>query len=579
MQRTRDGILVIGILTIILAVSPAGALHIPTVNEGLLQDSGCYIGAYLGGNQGVDGPNYYRISRIDNTPYETQILDPGIPYGEINTGIDTFRSAAGSQHIIFSRYVDLVTAPYDNDYEKIIYVPSPNMPDWANDVCMNGGVPMIVLDPWAYIDSNGLLNLSVNVGDINDKTGMAAGDGRQHIIDFAQQLGQVSRDNADANGNATILVVFGQEFESHNEANPPDDMNTNGPNQQAFRQMFREAYTLFHTYATDDVQIVWAGNVADTAASKQWWWPGYDDNMNPLPADYVDWVGQTRYHFMFDQQLSDMTDYYTNYSVQKNHPFIFTETGADGGANTTLQLQLAEDWIGKLYNTSVLSTDFSNIKGIVWFNVAKTEQSMAKNFFIPDGTWINNGDQTPGVVQSASNPQNMMLPLYPDAVNTTYFTALIGDTEEPVTGSGVISGRVTAGSDIDAQGVPGAMVVIATRPGDLDDPMQRWQNTTDNRGVYYIGGLPDGTTLYASALPPQYASGRYYSRPVSYQVRRITTAREPVISPVPVSYQVPMYGSIITCPDFSSTPTISALSGGEQVVVDWYLVQKPMYFI
>lgn len=575
MQRMVIGSIGIVCLTFLLIACPAGAYHIKTVEEGLLNESGCYTGAYLGGNQGVDGPNYYQTSRQDGSSYETQILDPGIPYGQVNTGIDTFRSAAGTHAIIFSRYADLVTAPYDDNYEKIAFVSSPNMSVWADEVCRKGAVPMIVLDPWAYTDSQGLLNLSVNKGDINDKTGQPAGNGTQHIIDFARQLGQVSRNNADQNGNATILVVFGQEFESHNEANPPANPNTNGPNQQAFRQIYREAYTLFHTYAGDDVQLVWAGNVADTWQSKQWWWPGFDDAMNLLPSDHVDWVGQTRYHFALNQQLSDMEEYYAYYSVDKNHPFIFTETGADGGGNASLQIQLAEDWIPKLYNVSLLSAQFRNIKGIVWFNVAKNEDNLSKNFLIPDGIWISNGVSTPGAVRSSSSPPAMMLPLYPDAVRQSYFHSSLSGGPAP--GPGVISGRVTSGSDYGPLGVPGARVRVAGSPGDLEDPAKRWENATDNRGVYTITGLPGGTALYATVISPEPAPHKYFVRPVSYQITSYSCSGETFPSAHPVCRVVPNAGAVISCPDSSSTPLIPPITTGGQVQVDWYLVQNPAY--
>jgi hypothetical protein len=576
MQRMVTGIIGIVCITILLIASPTGAFHIKTVEEGLLNESGCYVGAYLGGNQGVDGPNYYRTSRQDGSSYETQILDPGIPYGKVNTGIDTFRSAAGAQAVIFSRYADLVTAPYDNDYEKIAFVPSQNMSEWADTVCRKGGVPMIVLDPWAYTDSQGLLSLSVNKGDVNDKTGQPAGNGTQHIIDFARQLGEVSRKNADKNGNATILVVFGQEFESHNEANPPGNKNSNGMHQQAFRKMYREAYTLFHTYANDDVQLVWAGNVADTWQSKQWWWPGFGDTMNTLPSDYVDWVGQTRYHFALNQQLADMEDYYAYYSVAKNHPFIFTETGADGGGNASLQIQLTEDWIPKLYHVPALSGQFGNIKGIVWFNVAKTEENLHKNFLLPDGVWIDNGVNTPGAVRSSSSPLAMMLPLYPDAVRQTYFHSPLSGGPAP--GPGVISGRVMSGSDYGPYGVPGARVRVAGRSGDLDNPAKSWENATDNRGIYTITGLPGGMALYATVISPASAPHQYFIRPISYQITTLTCPGEALSSANPVCTGVPDNGAVISCPDSSITPVIPPLGTGEKVQVDWYLVQDPSYF-
>lgn len=91
---------------LIISSASGTGYHIPTVAEGLLNDTGCYIGAYLGGNQGANNAmcvNYYRKS--NNAPYETQILDHPLEYGEkktgnsneelkeTDTGIETFRTA------------------------------------------------------------------------------------------------------------------------------------------------------------------------------------------------------------------------------------------------------------------------------------------------------------------------------------------------------------------------------------------------------------------------------------------------------------------------------------------------------
>jgi PKD repeat protein len=424
--RTPVFISIMFVCGCILSV-PAAAVHIPTVSEGLLTRQGCYVGAYLGGDQGQNlpgDPNHYRMAQPN--PYETQVLDPGIEYGRINTGIATFRSGAGSKNLIFSRYVDLKTAPYDNNYEKIPYVRSPRIADWADAVIQRGGVPMIVLNPWSFTDQGGLLDLSSSGAGGDD----GHGNGAAHVAEFAKQLDEVSRKYPDSQGRfATILIVFGQEFESHDESNPPSLHDTNGAHQQAFRRMFREASRLFHENANENVQMVWAGNVADTGEAKKWWWPGFDDAMNPLPDGdtYVDWVGQTRYHWDTGQTLHDMNDFYQYYSVGKNKPFIFTETSGDGHGDEAAQLSLSEDWISKLYRKDALYPDFANIKGIVWFDVAKREYDAAsgsvilKNYLIPDGIWADHGTDQPGEVRSASIPGKMSKDLYITALADTYF--------------------------------------------------------------------------------------------------------------------------------------------------------------
>jgi len=521
MTIEKIGLLIFSILCVVLIAVPGQAYHIPTVDEGLLDEDCCYIGAYLGGNQGVDGPNYYQSARPDKSPYETQILDPGIPYGQINTGIDTFRAAAGDKNIIFSRYVDLSTAPYDNSYEKVEYVRSPTMAEWAEKVIEKGGVPMIVLDPWAFTNSQGILDLSSEGAYPSD----GYGNGTQHIIAFAKQLDNVSRAHPDGSGKyATILIVFGQEFESHNEANPPSDPNTNGLHQQAFRKMFREAYTTFHANANENIQLVWSGNVADTWEPKKWWWPQYDDTMTEhTDWNYVDWVGQTRYHWDMNQVLSQMTDYYQHYSVDKNKPFIFTETSADGGGDETTQLALDRDWIPKLYTVSILSPAFKNIKGIVWFNVAKHENGLDKNFLLPDGAWVDNGFATPGEVKSQSDASKMMEDLYPDAIKPPYFVCP-PPTRPPVaaffasstSGTAPLTVQFTDMSEGVGTGVSYSWSWDIDNDGDEDYDQQNPVHTYTEPGVYSVNltvrhdsGVGDSVVMteYVAVFAPPFFAG------------------------------------------------------------------------
>lgn len=80
---------------------PVQAYHIPTVSEGLLSEQGCYVGAYLGGNQGANDPKSVNFfMKAQPNPYETQYLDQPADYGEkkgrgisgIDTGISSFHS-------------------------------------------------------------------------------------------------------------------------------------------------------------------------------------------------------------------------------------------------------------------------------------------------------------------------------------------------------------------------------------------------------------------------------------------------------------------------------------------------------
>jgi hypothetical protein len=180
------------------------------------------------------------------------------------------------------------------------------------------------------------------------------------------------------------------------------------------------------------------------------------------------------------------------------------------------------------------------------------------------------------VVRSSSSPPAMMLPLYPDAIAHSYFHSPLSGGPAP--GPGMIRGRVASGSDFGPYGIPGARVRVARSPGDLDNPARRWENTTDNRGIYTITGLPAGVGLYATAVSPATAPHRYINRPISYQVALLTCSGDAVSSANLVCYAVPTGGRLISCPDVSSTPAIPPLTIGEQVQVDWYLVENPSYF-
>ncbi|KAF5061526.1 hypothetical protein DSECCO2_314260 [anaerobic digester metagenome] len=431
---------------LIISSASGTGYHIPTVAEGLLNDTGCYIGAYLGGNQGANNAmcvNYYRKS--NNAPYETQILDHPLEYGEkktgnsneelkeTDTGIETFRTAidvlkpgGGKKQLLFSRYYNLYYYP-DNDYGKIPYTESPAPYIWAEKDLKQNGIPVLVLYPWA-LQTNGLLDLTAQNGYHAPMTGVAI------ITEIAQKCDALSKKYAGSNGKpATILLCFGLEFNTQKIVNPTGIDAGDNENKKAWRQMFRSAYTIVRAHANPSVQMVWAGNIAQTKNDRIFYWPGTDDNGNQMAEDFVDWVGMTWYPWKNGPTtLDDLAGFYNYYARDRNHPMIFMETSADGNGISADELSLKNNQVTYLYNKNTLQK-YPNIKGIIWFNVIKGEdntnqQLVTKNFLIPDGNWNNQGESTsiPGFVYSTSNQNVMMSSLYPNAVMDPYFIGFSG---------------------------------------------------------------------------------------------------------------------------------------------------------
>jgi len=439
-------IIVIGtIIGICLLVPSLAAVHIPTTSEGLLSGTGCYGGVYLGGNMGTLGPNNFKNSNLDKHLYETQFLDHPNTFGEtvsggldsIDTGIVSFRASAdainsgsGAKQVIFSRYYLMNFYP-DNNYGKIAYTPCPGPDVWAEKVIMQGGVPLIALAPY-----NGQI-LSLSNTYPNGETGS------QILTDLATKLNAVSDRHKDASGNgATVLIWLAPEFNAYSEVDPESNDTVDSPAKQAFRQWFRDSYTLIHQAGGDNIQVIWAGTVAPTKDARKVYWPGNDNNLQQLPNDSVDWVGMTWYSWSGGPtNLSNIKGFYDFYATERNHPFIFTETSSDGQGDPVLEESLKISHVTEVYNPVTLSSVYPNIKGIIWFNVIKEEGKsgsdptlVMKNFLIPDGQYLDNGIDVPGLVYSASDPskQKKMLPLYPGAVNDPYFiSAPVTPTSPP----------------------------------------------------------------------------------------------------------------------------------------------------
>jgi len=426
-----------GVGMVLCLMVPVQAYHIPNVSEGLLSEQGCYVGAYLGGNQGANNNlcvNFFKKAQPD--PYETQYLDQPDNYGEekgsgpsgIDTGIASFRRdldiikpGSGAKQVLFSRYYDMTFYP-DNNYGKVMFQESEAPYVWAERVIQQGGVPVLALDPYGLVNG-GKIDLSVK--NAKGKTGT------EILTDLGTNLKTITGKYPDRDGKpATVIIWFAHEFNTAPSVNPEANDTIDSANKKAFRKAFREAYATLHQYGGDGIQVAWAGNIAQNKDDRKYYWPGYDDNMHQLSMDSVDWVGMTWYPWPDGPKTLDrFQGFYDFYARDRQHPFIFMETSADGWGDPAVEKSLKVDQVNYLYSAATLS-QFPNIKGIVWFNVVKGEQKtpsdltlVTKNFLIPDGQWDNHGknQKIHGDIYSATDRTKAMLPAYPAAMMDPYF--------------------------------------------------------------------------------------------------------------------------------------------------------------
>lgn len=382
------------VLLVIVIALPSQAYHIPTVAEGLLNQQGCYVGAYLGGNSYTQGPD---------SGHETWIKDPA-----------AFNAATGTTYRMFSRYVSLgnVLNGNENRDGKTASV-------WSGEIITKyRAVPVIFLVPW---DSS--LDLSHKYSD-----GKTA---QQHIDSFADQLKPLTK-----NGD-TIIIVFGHEMESQQVAK--DDP-------AGFITMFQYAANKFHAAGC---QMAWCTNINDNpfeADHKIQWWPGKENPYHTIASPgktYVDWVAQTRYHFYWnantftglkgEYQAHPEQAWYNYFGNTLGFPLMFAETAGQKPApyqksdywdpdplNKPTQ-EFSSQWIESLYNANNLKTNYPRIKAVIWFDTFKNNDNgqPEQNYLIPPGTW----NPSKGAVEPLSGPR------YSALIKDPYFLGSTGPGE------------------------------------------------------------------------------------------------------------------------------------------------------
>lgn len=383
-------LLFLGLGLVLCLVLPAQAYLVPNATTGLLDQTGCYLGVYLGGNAYSSGPD---------SSHETWIPDPA-----------AFTAASGKTHRLFSRYVSLENVLNANENRD-----GKTTAAWAAGIIADhDAVPVIFLVPW---DSG--LSLSHTYPD-----GKTA---QQHIDLFAEELKPLT-EHGD-----TIMIVFGHEMESQDVAKQ---------NPSAFIAMFQYAAGKFHAAGC---QMVWCTNINDnpfTGDQKIQWWPGSENPYHTIiePGNSsVDWVAQTRYHFWWgantftglkgEYQPHPEQAWYNYFGETLGFPLMFAETAGQKPApyqpgpywdpdphdNTTQEF--STQWIPSLYNAHNLKTNYPLIKAVIWFDTFKYNDNgqPEQNYLIPPGTW----NPSKGSVQPLSGP------LYTSLISDPYF---IGST-------------------------------------------------------------------------------------------------------------------------------------------------------
>ena len=390
-------LLFLGVILVLCLALPAQGYPIPNATTGLLNQTGCYLGVYLGGNAYSQGPD---------SGHETWIPDPA-----------AFNVASGKTHRLFSRYVSLQNVLNANENRD-----GKTAAAWAAGIIADhDAVPVIFLVPW-----DSALSLSHTYPD-----GKTA---QQHIDLFAEELKPLT-EHGD-----TIMIVFGHEMESQDVAKQ---------NPSAFIAMFQYAAGKFHAAGC---QMVWCTNINDnpfTGDQKIQWWPGSENPYHAVSSPgktSVDWVAQTRYHFWWgantfsglkgEFQPHPEQAWYNYFGETLGFPLMFAETAGQKPApytpnqywdpdphdNTTQEF--STQWIPSLYDAHNLETNYPLIKAVIWFDTFKYNDNgqPEQNYLIPPGTW----NPSTGSVQPLSGP------LYTSLISDPYFIGSTG-VGDPIT--------------------------------------------------------------------------------------------------------------------------------------------------
>ena len=487
----------VAVLCAVLCLVPVSAYHINTTAEGLLDEQGCYIGAYLGGNTYTSGP--------DNG-YESWIQDPA-----------AFNTATGKTHRLFSRYVSLGNSLNGNENQD-----GKSASAWASDIITKyDAVPVIFVTPW---DSG--LNMSYLYPNGNTT--------QEQIDALANELAPLTN-----NGENTIIIIFGHEMESQQMCQD---------NPQAFISMFQYAADQFHGA---HCQVAWCTNINDnpfTADNKIQWWPGSENTYYPgsKPGkDYVDWVAQTRYHFWWGANTFTglkgefTTDpshaWYNYFGNTLGFPLMFAETAGQKPApyppnnpawdpnplNKPTQ-DFSAQWIPSLYNAQNLKTNYPRIKAVIWFDTDKYNDNgqPEQNYLIPPGAWVS----------SSSSVSPLSGPAYNAGISDPYFLGSTGFSGGDTPGEALAADfEVTP-----AQG-PAPLTVQCTDKSS-GDPMKWVYEFGDgtismSKNPSHTYRIPGAYTITLTVMKQDRSNGRVAVRS-SMATNAVTVTGVPFVPPV-----------------------------------------------
>ncbi len=307
------------------------------------------VGFWAASDTVMSSWNYTIVSRLHGC-YTGAYLGCGSEDSSCQS-MEGFNQATGKNHAMFMKYVDIA-----DSQNAAIW-------DWAQDVKHNGAIPVFMYDPYGGLNS--IDNAKVEY--------------------FATKCKEL---------DSRVLIIFGHE------------MNGNwyawGQKPADYIARFKQVAEIFHRIAPR-AEMCWVPN-------QNWGYPwggtdhgdGYTEyypSGSGTYGEYVDWVGLVFYDKDYDETNhvspgffrsnirngQDGMDFYQLFSIGKNKPMLIGETGAfDPNMDPTApgvrdalsdaeQDSYKNEWISEVYDAAELEAEFPRLKGIMYFNVLKTE--------------------------------------------------------------------------------------------------------------------------------------------------------------------------------------------------------------
>ena len=281
--------------------------------------------------------------------------------------MESFNLATGKDHAMFLKYVDIADSRNTGIW------------DWAQDVKANGAIPVFMYDPYGGLGSIDTAKMEY----------------------FATKCKELDTE---------VFIIFGHE------------MNGNwyawGQKPAEYIAKFKTVAEIFHRIAPR-AEMCWIPN-------QNWGYPwggtdhgdGYTEyypSGSGTDGEYVDWVGLVFYDKDYDETghvspgffLSnirngqDGVDFYQAFSIGKNKPMLIGETGAFDpnmdptapGARDALsdaeQDSYKNEWISYVYDAAELEAELPRLKGIMYFNVLKTEPKVETQIHQGGSAFLN----------------------------------------------------------------------------------------------------------------------------------------------------------------------------------------------